>query len=127
VTTLYGIRTCDTVRNAKRWLNDQSIPCQFHDFRSDGLSEALIKHWLKQCDWKQLLNRRSTTWRQLDAQQTADMGQEQAIKLMAKHPTLIKRPVLEHRQRIHIGFKAEQYRSIFDESAIKQPSTSELD
>nr|WP_018404403.1 hypothetical protein [Marinobacter gelidimuriae] len=38
---LYGIRNCDTVKKAQKWLDEHRIEYQFHDFKKDGLSSAL--------------------------------------------------------------------------------------
>ena len=63
--TLYGIKNCDTVRKARRWLEDRGIAHSFHDFRSDGLPPALLEDWADRLGWETLLNRRGTTYRQL--------------------------------------------------------------
>jgi arsenate reductase-like glutaredoxin family protein len=44
--TLYGIRNCDTVRKARRWLNSHGVDHAWHDFRIDGLPEATLERWL---------------------------------------------------------------------------------
>ena len=64
--TVYGIKQCDTCRKALKWLTGQGIDHQFHDFRSDGLQADLVKNWLDSPFADKLVNRRSTTWRQLN-------------------------------------------------------------
>jgi Spx/MgsR family transcriptional regulator len=66
-TVVYGIRNCDTVTKARRWLDGQGIAYRFHDFRRDGLELARVERWLVELGWEQLINRRGITWRQLDA------------------------------------------------------------
>jgi arsenate reductase-like glutaredoxin family protein len=58
---VYGIKNCDTVKNACRWLKNHSTEYSFHDFREQGLSHSKIKSWLKKAELETLLNRRSTT------------------------------------------------------------------
>ena len=109
---VYGIKNCDTVKKARRWLDDHQFDYQFHDFRTDGLDAGTIKQWLKSISWEALLNKRSTTWRNLDDNQRQDLDQSQAVKLMLAHPTLIKRPVVVDDDRILIGFKEADYRKL---------------
>ncbi|MGZ8172919.1 MULTISPECIES: ArsC family reductase [Methylobacter] len=109
--TLYGIKNCDTVKKARNWLDQNGIAYQFHDFRSDGLTPELLQHFADHLDWNKLLNRSSTSWRQLSAEQQSDLTQEKALQLMLTTPTLIKRPVLESGDKLMLGFKAENYQT----------------
>lgn len=109
---VYGIKNCDTVKKARRWLDDHEMNYQFHDFRADGLDAGTINQWLESIDWQTLLNKRSTTWRNLDENQRQDLDQSQAVALMLAHPTLIKRPVIIADNRILIGFKEADYRKL---------------
>ena len=63
--TLYGIKNCDTVKKARQWLDDHSVPYIFHDFRVDGINNTLINNILKQIDIEILINKRGTSWRKL--------------------------------------------------------------
>jgi Spx/MgsR family transcriptional regulator len=107
--SLYGIKNCDTVRKARKWLDDNGIAYRFHDYRSDGLSPELLKTFADQLGWNTLLNRSSTSWRQLSAEQQADLDAEKALALMLATPTLIKRPILDTSGKLLIGFKADEY------------------
>lgn len=111
--TLYGIKNCDTVRKARQWLEHRAIDYRFHDFRSDGLTEAVLRHWLESTAWKTLLNQRSTGWRQLSDEQKSDLDENKVVTLLLDHPTLIKRPVLDTGAEILVGFKADQYQTLF--------------
>jgi len=113
MTTLYGIKNCDTVSKARRWLEDHNIDYSFHDFRQDGIDEKLIESWYRQCNWETLVNKRSTTWKGLDEQLRKHFDKDAATRTMLEHPTLIKRPVLDHGRKILVGFKAEDYASLF--------------
>ncbi|WP_366945040.1 ArsC family reductase [Methylobacter sp.] len=109
--TLYGIKNCDTVKKARNWLDQNGISYRFHDFRTDGLTPELLQHFADHLDWTKLLNRSSTSWRQLSAEQQSDLTQEKALQLMLTTPTLIKRPVLESGDKLMLGFKAENYQT----------------
>ena len=101
---VYGIRNCDTVRSTLKWLDTRNVPCTFHDFRTEGLSEALLREWLASAHAPFLLNKRSTTWRQLtDTEKQA--AEEDPLPLLMAHPTLIKRPVItDGRTILDVGF-----------------------
>ncbi|PHM50094.1 ArsC family reductase [Xenorhabdus miraniensis] len=118
--TLYGIKNCDTIKKARRWLEDQEIPYQFHDYRVDGLSPELLQAFIEQVGWEPLLNTRGTTWRKLsDEQKAAINNTEAAQALMLEQPAIIKRPLLISKtaastiEKCLIGFKAEQYQQFF--------------
>ena len=110
---LYGIKNCDTIRKARRWLADNGIEYRFHDFRADGISAKLLAPWIEELGWETLINRRGTTWRQLSAAQRDGLDRATALDLMLKHPTLIRRPVLEIDKRHYVGFKDDQYAQLF--------------
>lgn len=108
---LFGIPNCDSVKKARSFLQQAHIDYQFHDFRKDGLTEHIIQAWLLSVNFDDLINKRSTTWKQLtDTQRQAIMQQD--ITLLCQHPTLIKRPVLQTEQRILIGFKPQEYEAL---------------
>lgn len=109
MTTLYGIKNCDTVKKAKRWLDDEGVAYEFHDFRSDGLNKDTLKAWVESVGFEKLVNNRSTTWRQLPSDDKDNLNEAKAVSLMLANPTLIKRPVLVANSEVIVGFKAEHY------------------
>ena len=110
---LAGIKNCNTVRSARRWLDDNNIEYSFLDLRSDQFDKITLGTWLEQIEWAALLNQRSTTWRGLEDKDRDDLDEARAMKLMLQHPTLIKRPVLQLANRIELGFSAEKYAELF--------------
>ncbi len=113
MTTLYGIKNCDTVRKTRKWLDKHGVNYEFHDVRNDGLSNTQLRHWIKQAGWETLLNRRGTTWRQLAEKDKMDMTETKALKLLLAHPAMIKRPVLEYRKKCYVGFSEAEYTQLF--------------
>ena len=102
--TVVGIKSCDTCRKALAWLTAQNVAHTFHDLRADGLDSGRLSGWVKACGWETVLNRRSTTWRGLTDAQKSDLTAEKAKALMIANPTLIKRPVFEAGNAVHVGF-----------------------
>jgi len=113
MTTLYGIKNCETIRKARRWLKENGVDYTFHDVREDGISEARLSTWMKSLDWGLLLNRRGTTWRQLPASVRENIDRKSALKIMCEQPAIIKRPVLDYNKQLHLGFSDERYAAIF--------------
>ncbi|HEX7026724.1 MAG TPA: ArsC family reductase [Gammaproteobacteria bacterium] len=108
--TLYGIKNCDTVKKARNWLEQNGVNYRFHDFRVDGIDEKQIRQWSKTVGWETLLNKRGTTFRQLPDSDKNGLTESKAVKLMAAHPTLIKRPVIEKAGIIKtVGFDQKQF------------------
>ncbi|ABE55099.1 conserved hypothetical protein [Shewanella denitrificans OS217] len=111
--TLFGIKNCDTVRKARKWLEAENIKAQFHDFRDDGLSQEQLQHWVESLGWETVLNKRSTSFRALTEQQKNELNQASAMQLMLEMPTLIKRPVLVKDDKVLLGFKLTDYQAWF--------------
>ena len=105
--TVYGIKQCDTVRKALKWLGQRGVDHTFHDFRSDGLSAELLQDWLDSDFSDRLVNRRSTTWRQLSEEQRQSEG-ESLRDLLCEFPTLIKRPVIVTDRIVAVGFNPKE-------------------
>jgi arsenate reductase len=109
--TVYGIKQCDTCRKALKWLSGQGIEHRFHDFRVDGLEAELLQGWLDSPFADKLVNRRSTSWRQLTDEQRQLQGESQ-IRLLLEFPTLIKRPVFVTDDIIAVGFNPKELEGI---------------
>jgi Spx/MgsR family transcriptional regulator len=110
-TIVYGIANCDTVKKARAWLAAHGIEHRFHDFRKDGVPLAELDRWLAQFGWEAVLNRRGTTWRQLDAALQAGVQDSASARaLLVAQPSAIKRPVVQWPDgRRTIGFTPEQW------------------
>jgi len=104
---VYGIKNCDSVKKARKHLEAQGTDFEFHDFRVDGLSIEKVEQWLNIADWQKLLNKRSTTWKQLEPSVRDAIGPDNLSEILVQHPTLIKRPVIESDGDLIIGFNAQ--------------------
>lgn len=111
--TLYGIPNCDTVKKARRWLDDAGVAYHFHDFRKDGLDAPLLQGWIDELGWEKLLNKAGTTFRKLPEDQKTGLDAAKAKALMLDQPAMIKRPVLDAKGARSVGFSAEGWLARF--------------
>lgn len=110
---LFGIPNCDTIKKARKWMTENGIEYEFHDYKKLGVPEKELKNWIKQVGWEVLLNKRGTTWRKLDESTKESVDEKLAIQIMLENPSIIKRPVLDSNDKIIVGFSEENYSHIF--------------
>ena len=95
MTTVYGLDTCDTCRKARNWLKRFEIAHAFVDYREHRVPPETLKAWAAQLGgWDKLINRASTTWRQLPEGRKSPGSDPEWTLLLKEHPALVKRPVL---------------------------------
>lgn len=107
--TIYGIRNCDSCRQAIRWFAESGIPHKFHDIREDGLDRELLDSWLAAVPPARLVNRRSTSWRSLRPEQRELVISTAGSELMLDTPTLIKRPVVTSGEHVLVGYDEAEW------------------
>lgn len=109
--TLYGIPNCDTVKRARKTLDDAGLDHEFRDFRKQGLQLDQVERWAKAVGIDTLVNRRGTTWRQLPANTQAAI-ESGDLSPLVEQPTLIKRPVIETDDTVRVGFAKKDAETI---------------
>jgi len=109
MTTVYGISNCDTIKKARKWLAENDVDYTFHDYKKAGITLKALTAWSKDVDWEILLNKRGTTWKKLPDDVKDGVNKKSALALMVENPSMIKRPVLEHKGQLLVGFKADAY------------------
>ncbi len=110
---IFGIKSCDTCRKARNWLDENGKSHQWRDLREEPVDSARLKRWLDELGPEQMINRRSTTWRQLDeSSREKAMNPATAAAVIEQHPTLIKRPVFETGNRVMVGFNESVRQSL---------------
>jgi len=114
MTTLYGLKSCDSCRKARAWLDKRSIEYAYHDVRKDGLTAARLRQWSKQLGWETLLNKRSLTWRNVPESDREGLNEARALAMLVEFPTLLKRPIMETEDGIEVGFSPQRYETYFD-------------
>ncbi|MDA8479761.1 ArsC family reductase [Citrobacter sp. Awk 4] len=113
--TVFGIKNCDTIKKARRWLEAHGIDYRFHDYRADGLESELLNTFIAELGWEALLNTRGTTWRKLDeATRNSITDASAAAALMTETPAIIKRPLLwTPGKPMLLGFSESSYTQWF--------------
>jgi arsenate reductase len=107
--TIYGIKNCDTMKKARAWLDKHDVVHAFHDYKSEGIDRDRLERWAGVVGWETLLNRAGTTFRKLPDKDKTSVTEKKAIALMLDQPSMIKRPVLEVKGKVIVGFKPETY------------------
>ncbi|MEM1051073.1 MAG: ArsC family reductase [Pseudomonadota bacterium] len=106
----YGIPNCDTVKKARKWLDAQGLEYAFHDYKKEGADAAKVAAWIADKGVDVVLNKRGTTFRKLsDAEKASASDSHKAASLLVQHPSMIKRPVVEHAKGILVGFKEDEW------------------
>ena len=116
---LYGLNACDTCRKARKLLDALKVDYTFTDLREEAarhngqLSSSLVQHFFDQAPWETLINKRSTTWRQLSDEEKASLtSQKSAVALAIQHPTLLKRPLLDDGKSLVVGLDEQAYKAL---------------
>ena len=107
--TLYGFKSCDTVKKARTWLDDHGVAYSWFDYRVEKLAPQTVDGWLDRAGWETVLNRNSTTYKQLPDSEKANLDAGRARDMMLAETNLIKRPVLDTGKALLFGFRAEAY------------------
>jgi arsenate reductase len=114
MTVMYGIKNCDTIKKARTWLEGHKIAYQFHDYKAQGIDKPTLDGWVRKVGWEILLNRAGTTFKKLPDADKDGITEKKAVALMLAQPSMIKRPVLEAKGKLTVGFKPEAYQKLFD-------------
>jgi Spx/MgsR family transcriptional regulator len=109
---IYGIKTCGSVRNALKFMNDNDIEFEFVDFKTDPVGVAKIKEWLQHVSLDILLNTKGTKYKTLKLKEL-NLTDTQKIEWMAKENLIIKRPVIEYKNSVIVGFDEARYKELF--------------
>ncbi len=107
--SVYGLRQCDTCRKTLKYLREHGLKHVFIDLREQRLERGRIERWVAEVGSERLVNRRSATWRGLDDADRARAAGPALVDLLAAHPTLIKRPLVERGGKVTLGFQPEAW------------------
>jgi Spx/MgsR family transcriptional regulator len=110
---MYGIKNCDTIKKARKWLDTNGVEFVFHDYRKDGLTNELLNTLESSLGWEAMVNKRGTTWRKLPDETKDSMDKALAVQTMLDNPAIIKRPILDTGKALELGFSDTTYQQLF--------------
>ena len=113
--TMYGFKGCDTVKKARAWLDDRGIGYEFFDYRLRPLDPAAVDRWLASAGFEAVLNRSSTTFREMPDAEKQGIDEAKARQLILANTNLVKRPVLEVGDRVTTGFRPAAWEALLPE------------
>jgi len=94
----------------------RDIPYEFHDFKKQGVPEALMRELCTLLGWEALVNRSGPTWRKFPEERRAMVRDaDSAVALMLENTSVIKRPILDRDGQYQVGFSEENYGAFFGE------------
>ena len=102
------------MKKAWTWLVSNKVAYSFHDYKKAGIDKPTLEGWVKKVGWEVLLNRAGTTFKKLPDADRENVTEKKVIALMLAQPSIIKRPVLEAKSKLTVGFKPDDYRKLFD-------------
>jgi arsenate reductase len=111
MTDIYGIKNCDTMKKAFKWLDAHDVAYDFHDYKKDGADKEILRRAIEIHGWDSVINKRGTTWRKLSDEQKSSMDTDSAITAALENPSMIKRPLIVTGDDIFLGFDESVYSS----------------
>lgn len=114
---IYGIRNCDTIKKTLAWFDSQNANYVFVDYKKTPPTQDLLRAWLPHVGWENLLNKRGTTWRNIDDARKADLTPEKAIELMIENPSMIKRPLIEQGGLAAVGYNEQTFKKLLSQDS----------
>ena len=107
--TLYGFKSCDTVKKARAWLDAKGVDYEFYDYRVKKLDPKIVDGWFSRAGWEAVFNRNSTTYKELPEPEKAAIDERKARAMILAETNLIKRPVLDYGDTLLFGFRQKDY------------------
>ena len=112
--TIYGIKSCSTMKKAFTKLDELGVSYDFHDYKKQGIDKESVQRWVNELGIDKVLNKRGTTWRKLsESDQQALSQTDTALTVLIANPSVIKRPVTADGTQVVLGFDAERYNQLF--------------
>lgn len=119
--TIYGIKSCSTMKKAFNKLDELGVSYEFHDYKKQGINKEAVQRWVNELGIDKVLNKRGTTWRKLDEsqKQAADASVDTAIELLVENTSMIKRPIVEgqladkNQEVLLCGFNEAEFETAF--------------
>ena len=110
----YGYNKCGTCRKAKSYLDGKKLSYEEFDITETPPSKAVLKQAMKAKGMRKLFNTSGVQYKELKMKdKIGSITEAQAIDLLASNGRLVKRPIAVDKDRITVGFDAEEYASVW--------------
>ncbi len=111
--TIYQKPTCTTCRQVYQALKESSVDFDSVNYYLEPLSKSKLKDLLKKMGIpaKDLLRSKEEIYKKLKLG-AKDLSEEEYLELMAKHPDLIQRPIVEKGAKAILARPAERLKEI---------------
>lgn len=96
------------MKKAFKWFDANKIEFVFHDYRKDGIDEAMVTEFVSDLGLDLVLNTRGTTWRKIPDDVKESLDDAGKIKLLAQNEAMIKRPIFDLGDQRIIGFSKKE-------------------
>lgn len=117
---VYGIKNCDTVKKARKFLEEAGLDYEFHDYKKDGVDADKLAGFIEEFGWEVIVNRKGTTWRKLDDEvKDAVRDNASALALLQEQPSAIKRPIVEAKAKNFLGFDPVAWETALEMGELK--------
>jgi arsenate reductase len=103
--------TCTTCRKAKVFLERLGVELELRNLDTERLNETELDKLMGKQDHRKFLNTRNELYRSRRMKDKPP-GRAEAIKLMAKNPNLIRRPVVIRGEEIVLGHDEDAFRKM---------------
>ena len=110
--TVYGIKTCGSVRNALKFFKDNNIEVEFSDFKKETPSAERVKTWTQKADVNILFNSKGTKYKTLNLKELS-LDENGNFEWLCKEPMLFKRPVIEFDNKVLVAWDEDIYKKTF--------------
>lgn len=111
--TVYQKPTCTTCRQVFNVLKEKKVDFNAVNYYIDPIPKAKLKELLKKMgiSAKELLRTKENIYKELKLAQK-NLSDDEIVNLMAKHPDLIQRPIVEKGSRAILARPAERIKEI---------------
>lgn len=111
--TLYGIKTCGSVKKAITLLDKHNIPFHFIDLKTTTPNKEQLKSWIESKGIKVVLNSKGTTYKNLKrdgkiTESILDSHIQEQIDMLFATPMLLKRPIITSAKHLIIGYNESE-------------------
>lgn len=111
---VYGIKNCDKIQKTKKWLKESEVEYTFYDLKKEPLTREELEEFVHRIGLDVLINRRGTTWRNLNLKDK-ELSDSELFDLLLENQTMIKRPVLIKDEAILVGYDEEAFEVFVEE------------